>query len=234
MLVARREAELDAIAEPLRSRHGVNVVVAPTDLTDPAAPAALAARAGRIEVLINNAGFGGQSRFAEQDPAQIERMIAVNCFAVSALMRAFLPGMLTRHRGRILNVASLAGFMPGPNMAVYHASKAYVLSLSEAVREEVRGSGVSITALCPGPVQTGFQQVAGVTHAHSASRSEALRRKLSDLSADQVAGIGLKALFAGRPVVVPGPANLGQAVFPKFLPRRMVPRIVAAVQGDHD
>ncbi|GAA5440743.1 hypothetical protein Dcae01_02263 [Deinococcus caeni] len=163
ILVARTEDRLHALAAELGARYRVQVHVLPADLNRPGAAAelhaAVQARGLNVDILVNNAGLGGYGEFSAQPPAEIDRMIAVNIGALTGLTRAFLPDMLARGRGRVLNVASTAAFQPGPLMAVYYATKAYVLSFSEAVAEEVAGSGVFVTALCPGPVQTGFQAV---------------------------------------------------------------------------
>lgn len=163
ILVARTEDRLHALAAELGARYRVQVHVLPADLNRPGAAAelhaAVQARGLNVDILVNNAGLGGYGEFSAQPSDEIDRMIAVNIGALTGLTRAFLPDMLARGRGRVLNVASTAAFQPGPLMAVYYATKAYVLSFSEAIAEEVAGSGVSVTALCPGPVRTDFQAV---------------------------------------------------------------------------
>ncbi len=167
ILVARREDRLEALADELRREHGVESVVLACDLADPAARRSLIetvlGRKIAIEYLINNAGFGGHGPFAKRPWESDHAMIQVNVLAVAELTRAFLPAMLERGAGRILHVASTAGFLPGPLQATYYASKAYVVSFGQAVAEEIRGSGVTITTLCPGFTETEFVEKADLT-----------------------------------------------------------------------
>ncbi len=151
-LVARRGSTLELIAAEL----GDAQVVA-ADLGVPGAVEQVVAAAPAVDVLVNNAGVGDFGPFAATDPNKTATMLQLNIAALTELTRAYLPGMLERGHGQVLNVASTAAFQPGPLMAVYYATKAYVLSFSEAVAEEVRGSGVTVTALCPGPTESGFQ-----------------------------------------------------------------------------
>jgi short-subunit dehydrogenase len=154
-------------------------------------------------------------------------MIAVNVTALTELTRRFLPPMLERGRGRVLNVASTAGFIPGPLMAVYYATKAYVLSFSEAVNEELRGTGLSVTALCPGPVDTGFQDAATL---HESRLMSGLTR-LAVLDVETVARIGVGAMLRGQGVAVAGVANRIQVSAFRLLPRAIAARIIAGVQA---
>jgi len=206
VLAARNAAALESLAAELRAGHGVEAVTVVTDLSLPGAGTALAAEvAGRgltVDVLVNNAGLGLGGAFAENDPAALTGMVQLNVVALTELTRALLPGMLARGRGRVLNVASTAAFQPGPLMAAYYATKAYVLSLSEALSEEVRGSGVTVTCLCPGPTRTAFEDRAGVGGSRLFKGGMV---KVMDASA--VARIGLDALFRGRRVAVPGLLN---------------------------
>ena len=162
VLVARGKDRLDGIARGLTEEFGVAATVLPADLADPAAPLdvflTLAERKVAIDVLVNDAGFGVYGFFADTPLEKELAMIQVNVTALTHLTKLFLPGMLERRRGRILNVASTAAFQPGPLMAVYYATKAYVLSFSEALGNETAGSGVTVTALCPGPTLTHFQR----------------------------------------------------------------------------
>ena len=155
VLVARRRQELDALAAELPPRHGIRARVLVEDLADPMAPSRifdhLKSEDVQISMLVNNAGFGEKGSFAMLGEKRQMDMLQVNIAALTHLTRLFLPGMLGRRQGRILNVASTAAFLPGPNMAVYFATKAFVLSFSEAIAEEVRGGGVTVTCLCPGP-----------------------------------------------------------------------------------
>lgn len=227
VLVARTEAKLQALAGELSTRYGVRAYALAADLVDPAAPTQLAARLGElglsVDILVNNAGFGGYGPFAEQDRTEILRLLQVNITALTHLTHVLLPGMLLRKRGRILNVASTAAFMPGPLMAVYYASKAFVLSFSEALHEEVRGQGVTVTALCPGPTETGFQSRAQMEQSR-------LIRGRTMMSAEAVAEAGFSGLLAGRPLVVPGLMNRIQSFLPRLLPRGVVPGFVRSAQ----
>jgi short-subunit dehydrogenase len=203
VLVARRRDRLDALAAELRSKHGVAVDVVVADLGQPAAPQAVftqvAAAGIEVDDLINNAGFGSLGPFVEAERGRQLEMIDVNVRALVELTHLFLPGMLARKRGRILNVASVAGFVPGPYMATYYATKAFVLSFTEALAAELRGSGVTVTASCPGPTATEFGDVAG-------SRGTNLfRRGVAD--AGEVARHAYRAMRLGRVVAVPGLMN---------------------------
>ncbi len=217
VLVARSAAKLDQLAAEL----GHARVVA-CDLADPGAPAKLAAEVPAVDILVNNAGVGDFGPFAEADLAKTMGMLQLNVGALTELTRRYLPGMLERGSGRVLNVASTAAFQPGPLMAVYYATKAYVLSVSEAIAEELRGSGVTVTALCPGPTASGFQAAAAMEH----SRLLAGRRLPSSA---RVAAYGVKAMDAGKVVAVHGLANklLAQSVraSPRAVTRRLVRRI---------
>lgn len=167
VLVARREDRLQALSDELSRDHGIKAEVVACDLSDPAARRKLIGtiheRKIPIGYLFNNAGFGGHGRFAERPWETDHAMIQVNVLAVAELTRAFLPAMLERGEGRILHVASTAGFLPGPLQATYYASKAYVVSFGQAVAEEIRGSGVTITTLCPGFTETEFVERADLS-----------------------------------------------------------------------
>jgi short-subunit dehydrogenase len=178
------------------------VHVLPKDLTQADSPRQvydeLQARGLRVDYLVNNAGFGYRGFFHEQDWARNEAMIQLNILALTALTRAFLPRMIEGGGGRILNVASMAGFMPGPLQAVYYASKAYVISFSEAIANELAGTGVTVTALCPGPVETEFIQRAEMKEALLLQRVTSARK---------VAEAGYRAMLKGKTLVVPGVLN---------------------------
>jgi hypothetical protein len=225
VLVARRRTELDSLAAELQSAHAATSLVVPADLSTaegvPSVVDAVRAADVEVDVLINNAGLGGHGRFIETDVASDEQQLAVNILALTRLTKAFLPPMVSRRRGRILNVASTAGFQPGPFMAVYYASKAYVLSFSEALSEEVRGTGVTVTALAPGAVRTAFFDVANVD---SNSR---LVRSPGTLNADEVAQAGYDAMMRGRALVIPGFANRMGMESLRIAPRGLVTRVVA-------
>lgn len=218
VLTARRTDRLEAIRQELVAKHGVIVHVVPQDLAQKGAAAALheaCARLGvEIELLINNAGYGLQGRHVELDPGAIERMTQVNVHALTELTLLFGRDMAKRGRGRILNVASAAAFQPSPFVAAYAATKAYVLSFSEAVRFELAQSGVSVTTLYPGITTTEFNDVAG------ARTPKAM--DLSILGPAEVARVGLSAMFGGRRAVVPGLINRLNAFFAGILPRGLI------------
>lgn len=218
VLVARSEQKLEEIAANLSKTYGVNAVALAKDLSDPASPdevfAALETQSTTIDVLVNNAGFGVHGPFAETDLAEELSMLQLNAVSLTHLTKLFLPGMIERGWGRILNVGSTGSFQPGPLMAVYCASKAYVLNFSEAIGEELKGTGVSVTALCPGVTRTGFQ-----TRAHTEST---LLVRSGSMSAKEVAEIGYKALMRGKRVVVPGLMNWLVAFSVRFTPRSLV------------
>ena len=225
VLVARRADRLQALAEELREKARVEVIAA--DLADPAAPARLqaecAARGLPVDTLVNNAGFGVPGRYLTKDWATHQASLQVLLVAVCELTHRFLPAMEAEGHGRILNVASLAGFLPGPRMAVYYATKAYVLSFSEALFCELAPRGVRVTALCPGPVPTEFQARAGIVPGFDS--------KVLNISADAVAMAGYRGLMAGKRMVLPG---LGMKVIPfmlRFVPRGLLVSLVGRVQS---
>ena len=216
VLVARSAARLGELADALSGRYGIAARSLPSDLSDPAAPSEILARmAGTpVDLLINKAGLGLRGAFAETDWARESSLLQVNVLSLAHLTKLFLPEMLRRRTGRILNVASTAAFVPGPFMAVYYASKAFVLSFSEALANEVQGTGVSVTALCPGPTRTDFAEVAGVTDTplfHGPT-----------MSAEEVARIGYDAMMAGKSSVVAGARNRWTMRGARLLPRSWV------------
>ena len=226
VLVARRRSRLEELGAALSRAHGVRCEIVEADLADPGASRVVVERLGPdqgIDILVNNAGFGMLGPFAQSDLVTIERMIAVNVSALTTLTRLLLPGLVARKRGGILNVASTAGFVPGPLMAVYYATKAYVISFSEALAEEVRGSGVRVTVLCPGPTDTEFQAVARMQTAR-------LFRMPGVLDAATVARAGYRGLARGQRMVVPGVLNKLTAMTPRLAPRGVVPRVVRLLQ----
>ena len=218
VLVARSAAKLDALATEL---GGARVIAA--DLSDPGAVGKIAAELPDVDVLVNNAGVGDFGMFASADPDRTLAMIQLNITSLTALTRQYLPGMLTRGHGRVMNVASTAAFQPGPLMAVYYATKSYVLSFSEAIAEETRGTGVTVTALCPGPTASGFQSAADMELSPLVAN-----RKLP--SAADVARHGVKAMEAGDVVVVPGGMNKVMAASVRFTPRPVLRRLVRKMQ----
>ena len=222
VLVARREPELRGIAGELARAHGVKAHVVAADLAKPDVPArvAQAVRDAGVEVgvLVNNAGFGIHGSFARQAMAKQLEMVQVNVAALTALTGLFLPGMLERRFGRILSVASTASFQPGPRMAVYYATKAYVLSLSVALSVETEGTGVSVTALCPGPTASGFQEVAGM--------KESRLVRLGMMAAAPVALAGYRGMLRGKTIVIPGVRNRALALATRLGPQRLIAKIV--------
>jgi uncharacterized protein len=219
ILAARQRDKLEALAQDLRDRHRVEVLVIPADLSDAAEAEKLwtEATAGRrIGVLVNNAGLGRNGAFADPESWSREwASLQVNAVALTVLMKRAVTAMVAQGGGRVLNVASTAAFVPGPNMAVYHATKAYVLSLTEAVSVELKGGPVTVTALCPGATQTEFFK-------NDAAESASLLTKVPLPTARSVAEAGWRAMIAGRVVQVPGVQNKLSAALPRFLPRRWV------------
>ena len=217
VLVARREQRLAALAAEIKTMTRSTPLVLPIDLALPDAATrierVLAARALEPQFVVNNAGFGLVGRAAELDRAEQLAMIDLNVRSLTDLSLAFVES-LARHRGGILNVASVASFLPGPGSAVYYAGKAYVLSFSEALHRELKPRGVRVTALCPGPVATEFQARAGIQDKRMPWPLE--------VSAERVAEEGYRGLMQGRRLVVPGLANKIVSVVPRFLPRSLV------------
>jgi short-subunit dehydrogenase len=227
VLVARSESKLTALGDELKEKHGVKTSVIALDLAKPESPAevvkALEAKGLDVDVLVNNAGYGLFGPFAETKLETELDMIQVNIVALTELTKRILPKMLARRTGKILNLASTAAFQPGPLMAVYYATKAYVLSFSEALSRELRDTGITVTALCPGPTKSGFQ---------AASKLEASKlvsgKKLPD--AESVARAGYRALMRGQPVAIVGFTNWMLAESIRFTPRSVVRALVYKLQ----
>jgi hypothetical protein len=219
-LVARREDRLDELADELRRDHGVRVETIGADVTDPDARHSLAGelaeRGLTVEVLVNNAGFGSGGAFHELDVEAETEMVKTNVEAVVALCGTFLPGMVERARGAILNLASLIAFQPVPYQATYGATKAFVLQFTEAVHTELRGTGVTITALCPGPVRTEFGAAGGFGGADERIPG------FMWLSPEEVARAGVDGLEKGDRVVVPGRVNQIAALGGRHVPRSVL------------
>lgn len=220
--VARREERLRELADELDDAHGTAVEIVTMDLARPNAVADLESAVNELDVeiraLVNNAGIGSYGRFHATDPERERDQVQLNVVTLMEATRRFLPAMVERDDGKVLNVGSLAGFQPGPRMAGYYASKAYVNSFSEAIAEELRGTGVDVTVLCPGPVHTEFQERAdmedstvGGTFSHSV---------------EDVARAGYRGVHRGKPVVIPGLSMkllyLASRLSPRFLLRRGV------------
>jgi short-subunit dehydrogenase len=222
VLVARTEDKLQALSVELSRAHSIQSRIVAVDLTDPAAPQrlydSLNTQGITIDTLINNAGFGRCGAYAEVDYEIEARMIQLNVSTLAHLTRLYLPGMLARRSGRILNVASTAAFVPGPFMAVYYASKAFVLSFSQALSEEADGTGVTVTALCPGATKTNFAAIAG-------NQDSPLFRDGVVMDALTVAQAGYDGLMAGRRLVVPGWSNRMTVLSTRLAPRTMLAKI---------
>lgn len=220
VLVARREERLRDLAADLEADHGVGTTAIPMDLADRGAAAdlhdAVTDRDLAVTTLVNNVGVGTYGEFADAPVEDLLAELQLNVVLLTRLTRLFLPEMVARGHGRVLNLASTAAFQPGPRMAVYYASKAYVLSLSEAVAEEQRGGGVTVTALCPGPVETEFHERAGMDDA----RLVGWVRQ----DAETVAEAGYRGAMAGEAVVVPGwrfkLLGLAAKLSPRWLSRK--------------
>jgi uncharacterized protein len=217
VLVARRRDKLEELAQELKALHGSKVTVLPADLSDPKTPRAIfeGLRDHRIDIdiLVNDAGVAFEGDFAQIAPEDHLRLVQVNIVALTALTRLFLAPMLERGHGRILNVASVAGFLPIPSLSTYAASKAYVLSLSEALSEELKGTGVTVTALCPGLTDTAMVR---------ASTRATRLPSLMVMDAKAVAKEGHDACLAGKPVHVPGLSNDLALQGLRYLPRSLV------------
>ncbi len=230
VLVARRREKLDALAADLESNHAVRAVVLAEDLTDPAAPARIASeltkRGIAVEFLVNNAGFGTTGAFVELDPARELAMVEVNVTAVVHLTRLLLPPMVARKSGRVLNIGSTAGFQPGPFMACYYASKAFVNSFTEALSYELHGTGVTATVCCPGATATEFAQVAG--------NDKSRLFEMGAMNATDVATQAYREMMRGAVVVVPGWRNKLAMQSLRFAPRAMVRKLAAALNRAGD
>ena len=226
-LAARREERLKELAEELASEHGIRAETISIDVSDVEARKAIKGqieeRGLTVEVLVNNAGFGSGGKFVELDAEEEAAIIRTNVEAVVALAGHFLPDMVKRGRGAVLNLASLISFQPVPMQATYGASKSAVLAHTEAIHEELRGTGVTITAVCPGPVRTEFGEQGGFGGADD---------KIPDfvwLDADKVAEDAIEGLESGERVVVPGALNQLAAFSGHYMPRSMLLPIVRRV-----
>jgi len=218
VLVARNQDALEKLADALSRRHKIQADVLVRDLSHPEAPQEIHRKVQESgvspDVLINNAGFGTHGPFAQTDVKQVQDMLHVNVVSLTMLTRLFLPAMLAARRGRIMNVASTAAFQAGPLMAEYYASKAYVLWLSEAIATEVDRTGVTVTALCPGPTRTEFQKRAGVENTRLFKRSS--------MDSMAVARAGFDGMMRGKRIVIPGFTNKLLTQMVRFGPRKTV------------
>jgi uncharacterized protein len=226
VLVARSRDKLDRLAAELREQHDIQVRVLVHDLADAASPRAifdtLAAEGVTVDVLVNNAAFGAAGSVARLPLERQLDMVQVNVAALTHLTRLFLPGMIERRSGGVLSVASTAAFQPGPYMAVYYATKAFVLSFTEALAEELIGTGVRVTCLAPGPTATQFATVADVEHK--------LLFRLGTADAKSVALAGYRGFRRGRLLVIPGLINKLVAMSVRFSPRLAVRKVVKRLQ----
>jgi len=228
VLVARSGEKLHELAIELKNEN-IKVTVVAADLADARATGnifrTLEQQNISIDFLVNNAGFGDFGFFIEADWLKMERMINVNITALTYLTRLFLPAMVKNGFGRIMNVASTAAFQPGPTMSVYYATKAYVLHFSEAIGNELEGTGVTVTALCPGATESGFQSVAGMEESKLVKG-----RKLP--TAREVAEYGYKSMMKGKAVAIPGVFNYLLAQAPRFSPRSWVVKVARKIQEE--
>ena len=226
VLVARSADKLRQLASELEKAHATRSLILATDLTEPGAPAYVLDQTSRaelrVDVLVNNAGFGQYGMFAENDLEECLRQIQLNVTTLTHLTRLYLPAMIDRKSGRVLNVASTAAFQPGPLMAVYFATKAYVLHFSEALANELQGTGVTVTCLCPGATATEFHKRANATGQRFL--------KFGSMAARTVAEDGYRAMMAGKPVVISGFKNWLLAQSVRFSPRRLVTAMVGKMQ----
>lgn len=225
IITARNQARLEEIAQELQAKHGNRVHAIAGDLARPETPfdlwTEITRRGLRVDALINNAGFGAYGEFKDTNLEVELQMIQVNITALTHLTKLALPGMLERKQGRILNVASTAGLQPGPFMAVYYATKAYVISFSEAIANELKGTGITVTCLCPGATATEF--------ATRADMEKSRLFKLGRMRSDDVARKGYHAMLKGRTLVITGVKNWALAQSVRFSPRKLVTAITGSL-----
>jgi uncharacterized protein len=218
-LTARRRERLKELADELHERHGVRAETVTCDLSSPAARKrtvkTVADRGLDVEVLVNNAGFGSAGRFQELDPEAELRMVRTNVEAVADLCTQYVPQMVARRRGAVLNVASVAAYQPVPRQATYAATKAFVLSFTEGLHMDLKGTGVTATALCPGPTRTEFGETADIPE-------ELFNIPGLVYSAEQMAVAGVEGMERGRRAVIPGATNLVGAIGGRLMPRSLV------------
>jgi uncharacterized protein len=226
VLVARNAAKLEALSQKLEAEHGVATYVISADLGDPAAAerifAEVTAKNLTVDILVNNAGFGSTGSFLDLELESELGMVQVNVMSLIALAHWFGRGMRARGAGRILNIASTAAFQPGPYMATYYATKAFVMAFSLALAHELRGSGVTVTCHCPGPTDTEFAERAGI-------QKNRLFQTAKVASAEAVADHAYRAMLAGRALAVHGALNRLGAVSARFLPHALLSPVVASL-----
>lgn len=230
VLVARSVDKLEKLAETIKQNYKVEVISIDVDLSDETGVNSLISTIDKqgiqIDTLINNAGFGDFGDFAKADLAKNMEMIRLNVSALTHLSHFALQAMIKTGKGKIMNVASTAAFMPGPGMAVYYASKAYVLSFSEALTRELKGSGITVTTLCPGPTDTDFASSAGLG-------KSLMHRMLPPATSMQVAKAGYKAMMNGKAIEIPGLMNKMSALTPSFTPRGIVRNMIYGIHKSH-
>lgn len=228
VLVARSADKLAALAATFEREHGVSAIALPADLARPGAAARLAASLRRrriaIDVLVNNAGVLEHGAFAAMSAARLQELVALNVAGLTDMLAQFLPAMVERRRGRVLNVASIAAFQPVPGLATYAATKAYVLSLTESLAEELRGSGVTATALCPGITATQMLSHAVAANDHLAQLPRALIGDVGEVAAE-----GYRACMNGDVICVPGVVNRAATIAARAAPKWLLRRIAGAL-----
>ena len=229
ILIARQEAKLRHVAAELSGQFGVSAKVIVADLAKSDAPQKIAdeirTASLQVDYLVNNAGFGLGGKFSETDLAAELEMMQVNMVALVHLSKLFLPAMVARGSGKIMNVASTAAFQPGPLMAVYYATKAFVLSFTEAIANELAGTGVTVTALCPGPTHSEFQQ-----RAHIENTRLVKGKFMGMMTSEAVAQIGYRGLMQGKRLVIPGLINKIGVQSIRLSPRRVATQIARMLQ----
>lgn len=227
ILIARNKDELVNFAKELQGKHDIFIKVIAKDLSKPDAAKEIYKELEKesltVDVLINSAGFGTAGNFWEIDVEEETNEITLNVLSLTMLTKFLLPNMVKQKSGKILNIASVAAFFPGPLMSVYYGTKAYVLSFSEGIREELRGTGVSVTVLAPPPLNTGFAKRAQVKNKHSFDNAK--------MTAEQVAQIGYEALMAGKDLIVPGWLNKIESLASRLAPYTLSARVIKRLQS---
>jgi uncharacterized protein len=228
VLVARSEKKMKELAADLQKQHGIQVTVLAKDLSEANSAADVYAelqqRGVHVDVLVNNAGYGSFGLFVDTDLDHELQMIRLNIETLTHLSKLFVRDMVQKRSGKILNIASTASFQPGPLMAVYYATKAYVLSFSEALANELQGTGVTVTALCPGATESGFQAKANMQN------SKLVQGAIMD--AETVAIAGYRAMQKGQTVIIPGLQNRVMAMSVRFAPRKLITKVVRRIQSE--
>ncbi|KOS00713.1 SDR family NAD(P)-dependent oxidoreductase [Paenibacillus polymyxa] len=228
VLVARSKGKLLELAKEYQKKHGTHVVVIAKDVASPGIPeeifTELKEKGIVVDYLVNNAGFGLYGTFLETNLEEETNMIDVNIKALTIMTKLFLPDMVKRGQGGVMNVASLVAFFPGPMMSIYYATKAYVLSFTEALENELSGTGVTVTALCPGVTSTGFVDRSGMGDSK-------LIKNGAIMEAGQVAEEGYRGFLRGDTIIIPGTRNRLMAFIPRLLPRKLVTRMVRSTQN---